>query len=740
MSRVGAASCGRSGAPSALGGAREVLSRWFASDVAAGRLLPWLPVCFGFGIVLYFAADREPSPTASLSLAGALVLAAVLARSRPIAFPVLLAFATIAAGFATVTLKGVRVAHPILQHAAWNVAISGFVEVREERERADRIVVRIHKIEGGRLKDAPERVRISVKKRMAPPVGTFIEVKARLNPPLRPLRPGGYDFSRDLYFQRIGATGFATGAIKTLEPPVPPSAWLRYATFVEGIRDAIDKRIRSAVPGDAGSIASALITGKRDAISGPVNDAMYVSSLAHVLSISGYHMAVVAGVVFFVVRGLFALSPVLAMRHAIKKWAALAALIAAFFYLLLSGAEVATQRAFIMTAIVLVGVMVDRSALTLRNLALAALGVMLLAPEAVVHPSFQMSFAATLALIAAYERGLPWMVAGADTSAGARVVLWGGREIAALILASLVAGLATTPYAAFHFHRIAPYGVLANLLAMPIVSVWVMPSGLLALIALPFGFDAPLWKLMGLGIDWMISVALFVANLPGAVGRMAAFGTGPLLLCTAGLVLLALLRSPLRWSGALVVVASAIWAVRAPVPDVMVGDRGDVVAVRGMSGKLSVMRTTGSDGFAVREWLAADADARTSTDASIRAGVTCDEIGCIAKLADGAIVALPFAAEAFAEDCGQAALVVSQRTAPPSCAAMSIDRTVWPRTGATALYRVGKGWEAVVAYPPGYDRPWARALPARGEGEAQPLARPAPRDATPRAEDLAPDD
>jgi competence protein ComEC len=301
------------------------------------------------------------------------------------------ALAAVAAGFAAVTLKSARIAHPILQHAAWDVSISGFVEVREERERADRIVVRVHAIEG-RLKDAPERVRLSVKKRMAPPVGTFIEVKARLKPPLRPLRPGGYDFSRDLYFQRIGATGFVVGALKIAEAPIKPGPWLRYATFIEGIRDAIDSRIRAAVPGDAGSIASALITGKRDAISAPVNDAMYISSLAHVLSISGYHMALVAGVVFFVVRALLALSPGLAMRHAIKKWAALAALIAAFLYLLLSGAEVATQRSFIMTAIVLVAVMVDRSALTLRNLALAALAVMLLAPEAVVHPSFQMSF------------------------------------------------------------------------------------------------------------------------------------------------------------------------------------------------------------------------------------------------------------------------------------------------------------------------------------------------------------
>jgi len=722
-----------------LGGARDVISRWFAADVAAGRLMPWLPICFGFGIVLYFTADREPSVWAALALAAVFAAAAFFARKRPIAFPLMLALTAAAAGFAVITWKSARLAHPILQHTAWNISISGFVEMREERERSDRIVVRVHRIEG-RLKDAPERVRLSVKKRMAPPVGAFIEVKARFNPPLRPLRPGGYDFSRDLYFQRIGATGFVQGAIKTVDPPVPPGARLRYVTFIEGIRDGIDSRIRAAVPGDAGSIASALITGKRDAISAPVNDAMYISSLAHVLSISGYHMALVAGVVFFVVRGLLALSPALAMRHAIKKWAALAALIAAFCYLLLSGAEVATQRSFMMTAIVLVGVMVDRAALTLRNLALAALGVMLLAPEAVVHPSFQMSFAATLALIAAYERGLPWAVAGADTSLGARVALWGGREIVALILASLVAGLATTPYAAYHFHRLAPYGVLANLLAMPIVSVWVMPAGLLALIALPFGFDAPLWRLMGLGIDWMITVALFVANLPGAVGRIAAFGTGPLLLCTAGLVVLGLLRSPLRWSGAAVVVSAAVWAARVPTPDVYVADRGDVVAVRGASGRLSVMRTGTSDGFPVREWLGADADARTASDPSLREGIACDEIGCVARLADGTMVALPFAAEAFEEDCRRAAVVVSQRAAPPSCAAVTIDRTVWPRTGASALYRAGKGWETVVAYPAGYDRPWARAVPTRASEAPSSTAIPAPRDATPRAEDLAPED
>ena len=337
---------------------------------------------------------------------------------------------------------------------------------------------------------------------------------------------------------------------------------------------------------------------------------MYVSSLAHVLSISGYHMAVVAGVVFFVFRAGLALFPRVASRYPIKKWAAVAALLMAAFYLLLSGAEVATQRAFIMTAIVLIGVMFDRPALTLRTICVAALVLLAISPESIVHPSFQMSFAATLALVAVYERGLPWLSAEPETPLSARIALWGGREIAALMLASLVAGFATTLFAAYHFHRLAPYGVIANLLAMPAVSIWVMPAGLLGLLALPFGFDRPFWWLMGEGIDWMIAVATWVASLPGAVGRIPAFGVGPLLLGTAGLVAMCLLRSPLRWSGLAILALCVIGAWTTTRPDILVSADAGMVAVRDGGGMLRVMASR-RDGFALREWLAADGDARS---------------------------------------------------------------------------------------------------------------------------------
>jgi competence protein ComEC len=236
-----------------------------------------------------------------------------------------------------------------------------------------------------------------------------------------------------------------------------------------------------------------------------------------------------------------------------------------------------------------------------------------------------MSFAATLGLVALVQIGMPRLFASPDNSASARVALWGGREIATLVLASLVAGLATTPYAAFHFHRVTPYGVLANLAAMPVVSAVVMPAGLLGLVAMPFGFDGVFWQTMGIGIDWMIAVTQWVAGLPGAIGRMAAFGIGPVIAATVGIILLGLLRTPLRWTGAAALVLAVVWALAVPQPDVLVSGDGHNVGVRGKDGRLHLMRTA-KDGFLLKEWLAADADGRQPTDASLAEGVSCDEL------------------------------------------------------------------------------------------------------------------
>ena len=710
------------------------LRKWAAAEIAASRLLPWLAVSFGFGIVLYFTADREPVWWAPTALAAICATGAVLLRRHTAAFVLALGLCAIAAGFAVATINTARIAHPVLRFPAAGVTIAGTVELREESQRTDRFVLRVDRIDGARLDIKPQRVRLSVKRGMAPAAGSFVEVKAMLDPPLQSLEPGSYDFARDLYFQNIGASGFVRGAITVLAPAGTPSMLRRADIFVQGLRDTIDARIRAVLPGDEGAIAAMLINGRRDAIDPQLYDAMFVSGIGHVLSISGYHMAVVAGVIFFLLRALLALIPGLADRVPIKKWAAFAALLVTAFYLVLSGNQVATQRSFIMIAVVLIGVMLDRPTLTMRTITIAALIVLLFAPQAVVHPSFQMSFAATLALIAGYERGAVRLKANTDSSFGARAALWGVNEIIALIVASLLAGFATMPYAAYHFHRLSPYGVLANLLAMPVVSAWVMPMGILGVVAMPFGFDAECWRLMGYGIQWMDWVARWVASLPGAYGRVTLFGTGPLLIATAGLLVMTLLKTPLRWSGAALVLIAVIAAARTPRPDVLIAADGRAVAVRGADGRLSFHRT-GSDTFAIREWLAADADGRDARDPHLGAGIACDPAGCIGKLADGALVSHALAPAAFDEDCGHAKLIVALYDPPPDCAAMVIGRNDWRTRGALTLRRTESGFVMDSVRPPYFDRPWAPAPPApRGLGNA-----PTPADATPRLEDLEAD-
>jgi competence protein ComEC len=344
-----------------------------------------------------------------------------------------------------------------------------------------------------------------------------------------------------------------------------------------------------------------------------------------------------------------------------------------------------------------------------------------------------MSFAATLGLVALIQIGMPRLFASPDNSATAKVALWGGREIMTLALASFVAGLATTPYAAFHFHRVTPYGVLANLAAMPVVSAVVMPAGMLGLLAMPFGLDGVFWWLMGIGIDWMIVVTKWVAALPGAIGRMATFGTGPMIAASAGIILLGLLRTPLRWLGAAVLALSTVWALAVPQPDILISGDGHNVGVRGRDGRLHLMRTA-KDAFLLKEWLAADADERQPADSSLAEGVSCDGEGCVTELANGGFVALALKPDALGDDCERATLLVTTRQPPPACASFVVDRDRLRRQGAIALRKMRDGFAVDAVRPKGFDRPWSPAV--AGDTETEPsLTRPP---AVPKAVDATP--
>jgi competence protein ComEC len=709
-------------------------------------LLPWVPIAFGTGIALYFTADHEPVAWVAAATAAALCVTALLLRRHAL-FPVAVMIAAVAAGFAVGALKTARVSHAVLMRPVYVPLLNGFVETREVRERTDRFVLRVVEMDDPWRHTKLDRVRLSVRKDTAPAVGSFVELKARLQPPLAPMRPGSYDFGRDMFFQGIGASGFVMGAIKVVTPPNSGGLALRYATLMQDFRDTIDARIRLVLSGDSRAIATALLTGRRDAITTPVNDALFISGLGHVLSISGYHMAVVAGVVFFAIRALLALIPALTVTFPIKKWSAAGALLAAAFYLLLSGAEVATQRSFFMTAVVLIAVMVDRRAITFRTLAVAAMIVLAIAPEALVHPSFQMSFAATLGLVALVQMGMPKLFASPDHSPTARAALWGGREIVTLALASFVAGLATTPCRVSFSSRDALWRYRE-----PARDAGCLGAGdagrasrssrhavrLRRCVLAPDGFRHRM-------DDRGIAMGGGAARRHWPHGRFwdRAADRGN---CRHHPARPAEDAAALERGGCHR--ACVAWSLAVKQPDILVSADGHNVGVRGRDGRLHLMRTT-KDTFMVREWLAADADGRLPADPALAEGVSCDDAGCVVEMAGGGIVALAQRPEALEDDCARAAVVVTPWQAPTDCGAEVIDSERLRRQGALALRRTqgsmdgsGKPNFSVTAIrPKGVDRPWSPAVGDDRQHRGTAGGAPArPVDATPAAADLRPDD
>jgi len=670
-----------------------------------GRLAPWLAAGFCGGVLLYFLAPREPSWIAALALVVAMGWAAYYLRERIVAGPMLLLLSAIAAGFATGSLRGAMIAHPVLTSQTSTVTLQGFVEAKDASARSDRVVLRLTKTDAKSKQAIPERVRVAFRRGAAPAVGDHVELRARLRPLVGPIRPGGYDFAIGAYFSGLGATGFALGKSKSVPSETAAPLTVRLNAQIDRLRRSLAERIQLSLTGDAGAIAVALVTGIRDHISHEANEAMRISGLYHVISISGLHMALVAGVLFAFARGGLALIPGLALRRPIKKYAAVLALFGVTVYLLLSGAEVATQRSYIMIAIVLAGVLIDRPALTLRTLGAAVVVTLLISPEAVLNPGFQMSFAATLALISFYERWVPFVSVPPEKGASA-IGAWAartGRWFALGAATSLIAGIATAIYAAFHFYRFAPYGVLANVVSTPLIGLVIMPGALIGVLLMPFGFDFIGWHMMGFGIDGMIAIANYVSAIDGAEGRIASFSGVTLLIGTLALLILTLPVTRLCFIGVPIAVLAMFLMWNGPRYDVLIDSEASVVALRTADGKLA-FHTAKSNRFTVENWLASEGlqpDAAASSQP-----FTCDQSGCIGKLADGALIAIPKTSDALLEDCGRAALIIAHRTIPEACTSAVIDRRTLATTGAIALRRTAAGWAPVPSRSPGADRPW----------------------------------
>lgn len=711
---AGPASRGGLGALAAA--TRDAFGRWLALEQERGRAFLFLPVAYGAGILIYFSAADEPSPWAAGLAAIVLGAGAFALRERRIAFFGAVAAAAVAAGFAAATLRTTLAAHPVLAAATGSVTLTGWVEVFERRENGDRLTLRLVRSEPALPQPQVQallRVRVTSRLATGAKTGEAVSLTARLRPPADPPGPGLYDFGRDAFFSGIGASGFVIGQVRRADLGEAPLG-VRLRAGLDQIRSGISQRIRSAIPGHAGAVADALVTGKRDGIPEGLNEAMRAAGTYHILSISGFHMALVAALVFLVVRGSLALVPALALHYEVKAWAAAVALVVSTCYLVISGAEVATQRSWIMIAVVLIGVMLGRGALTLRTLALAALAVLTLAPESLLGPSFQMSFAATLALVSGYVMLRPWAERHAgDRSGLGRGLLAATNGVAGLAMSSFVASLATTPYAAYHFNQVQLYGVPGNLLGAPIVEFVTMPLEMLALLLWPFGLDRPVWALAGMSIDLFIRVAEWVASWPGGKVPVAAFGPLALGLLSIGLILLAALSTPLRWAGlGFAALGLALLPLKAR-PLLVIDAEGLTVAARGSDGRLRALSPR-ANRFALQRWLAADADARLASDQSLISGVICDSVGCAMALAGGGRAAFARDPEALADDCREARILVTRFAVPSGCRAAVIDLRGLAWTGALAVFPATHGFRIETSRDPASMRPWFRPRPAGG--------------------------
>lgn len=687
----------------------RLLREALATESERRRLFLWLPVMMGVGILLYFSADTEPALWAPLTGLAIATGAAFMLRLRRTVFCTLVCLAAVFAGFAAACWRTASIAGPILERP--RVAqLTGYVEQVEARDGGGaRLVVLVTSIAGLTVEQRPTRVRINIRSGSAAQ-GDHIAAAARLLPPPGPARPGGYDFGRDAFFKGIGAVGSISGKIALAPPPPgppPDGLWLRIA--VDQARNALTERIASVGGGQGGAMAAALVTGKRGLITEASNTDLRAAGIYHIVSISGLHMVLAAGTIFWLVRALLTLSQTAALRWPVKKIAAVAAIIGAFGYCVFSGSDVATVRSFIMTSIMLGAILVDRPALSMRNLALAAIITLLREPDALLGPSFQMSFGAVAALIAFAER---WEER--DRQAPPVEWPWPLRPLwlacTGVVVTTLLATAATAPFGAYHFQTFNPFGLLGNALALPFVSLIVMPAAVFGVLAYPFGLDWPAWAAMGLASDLVLKLAHWVATIDHSTLVIPAFGIPALICFSLALLWGALWTTKLRLLAVLPLATGVAVAAKPERPDILIERDGSGVAVRGMDGRLVIAGKPSA--FTVQQWLNADGDNRPPTDASLRQGAACDTQGCVVRSGTGRSIAYARERVAVIEDCRRADLVVTPIPWSAPCGARLVDRQALTRDGAISLIAGTSGWRSLEAERRGVDRPWLRKKPA----------------------------
>jgi competence protein ComEC len=680
-------------------------------DAERSRWMLWLPVAMGLGIAIYFELPSEPALWLGPVLAAAALVVVFLARSGSLARALAIGAVAAASGLGLVAWRTASLAAPTLSRPLFSINVEGRIADIQRLPESVRVVLEAVRLKGNNvppIEMMPERVRVSLSKG-APPihVGDRLLVLANLSPPAGPAAPGAFDFQRVAWYQQLGAVGYALAPATVIEHGRPDGI----VRTIDALRADITARILAALPGPEGGVAAALLTGEQTAVNKDITQAMRDSGLAHILSISGLHIVFVVALVMGVLRYAIALVPPLALRIDAKKVAAVIALLAALFYTALAGAPVPAQRSCVMAGFALIAMLLDRTALSLRLVAWSAVIVLLAAPESLTGASFQMSFAAVVALIAAWEMAAGWRRRLHERAEHFRHRwLWRlGAGFAASLATTLIASVATGAFAAYHFNRLSLLGVVANLLGVPLTGFWIMPWGLLAMLLMPLGLERFALVPMGWGVEGLDAIARHVADWPQAAMLVPSLPGASLWLLTVGGLWLCLWRRRWRFAGLPVAIAGLLLAPP-PAPDLLMSEDGRVLGLRDERGRVYIASAR-TDRFISEAWAR-----RSGQEGAKRWTVSADEqaagLGCntgLCRWRKGLWrIALVSDDRRLAEACGSADIVLSTVDAQGRCRGprLVIDRRDAWREGAQALWLDETGVRRETANARRGDRPW----------------------------------
>ncbi|KQT44954.1 hypothetical protein ASG47_16155 [Devosia sp. Leaf420] len=615
------------------------------------RLFAVLPFSMILGLVLYVALPGEPA-ILHFAIGSVAVTGLVIAAFATNSMAVLRLAAQIAAlwlGFVLLPLHAVVFGTQMLAVPAYGTYAATIDEVLSSDDEGIRVVVSgLEPLEDARAVPI-RRARVLLQTEPQVQIGDIVKGRMRLAPVPGPILPGAFDGQFHAYFAGIGAYGSAIAPVAIIEEGSEDAI----ARRVQSLRRVIADRIDLALTEDSAAIGKAMTMGDQSAISDETREVMAAAGLAHVYSISGLHLSIVAGGIFWLVRLVLACLP-FAVAWPNKQIAAVAGLSTAFAYLMLAGGldNVPAFRSTLMLALIFGAVLAGRRALTMRNVAIAAIVIILIDPASVFRASFQLSFAAVVALIGVYElpQGRP------NSGSGVSRLI---RFISATAWTSFVAGAATLLFSAYHFQQTSPLGVLGNVLALPFVSL-IMGFGSLAIVAMPFALDGPMLHLMGWNIDRMVDVSVLVAGWSASLTGNPILEGWTLLFGLVALAWFAFFEGRWRFAGpALLVPVVLLWGF-SPRPDILIADTTQAVAVRNGADLALMSGKTGS--FAVDVWSRYYQTEIGSAHPEAR----CDSLGCILRTDDYSVAVVRNAA-AFAEDCGGFNLIVARVRAPANC-------------------------------------------------------------------------